>query len=427
MSRNEALFERAQKTIPGGVNSPVRAFRSVGGTPRFIDRAQGPYFWDADGKRYIDYIGSWGPMILGHVHPEVLEAVQRVLVNGFSFGAPTEAEIEIAEEICKLVPSMQQVRMVSSGTEATMSALRLARGFTNRSRIVKFEGCYHGHADSLLVKAGSGLLTFGNPTSAGVPADIAKHTTVLEYNNVEQLNEAFAAFGAEIASVIVEPVAGNMNLVKATPEFLKALRERCDEHGAVLIFDEVMCGFRVALGGAQEVYGIKADLTCLGKVIGGGMPAAAFGGRREIMAHLAPLGGVYQAGTLSGNPVAVAAGLKTLQLIQAPGFYEQLSAQTRRLTNGLNAVAREAKVPFTADAIGGMFGLYFAENVPASFAQVMQGDAKRFNVFFHAMLDAGVYFAPSAFEAGFVSIAHDNAVIDATLDAARGAFASLAT
>jgi glutamate-1-semialdehyde 2,1-aminomutase len=427
MSRNEALFERAQKTIPGGVNSPVRAFRSVGGTPRFIDRAQGPYFWDADGKRYIDYIGSWGPMILGHVHPEVLEAVQRVLVNGFSFGAPTEAEIEIAEEICKLVPSMQQVRMVSSGTEATMSALRLARGFTNRSRIVKFEGCYHGHADSLLVKAGSGLLTFGNPTSAGVPADIAKHTTVLEYNNVEQLNEAFAAFGAEIASVIVEPVAGNMNLVKATPEFLKALRERCDEHGAVLIFDEVMCGFRVALGGAQEVYGIKADLTCLGKVIGGGMPAAAFGGRREIMAHLAPLGGVYQAGTLSGNPVAVAAGLKTLQLIQAPGFYEQLSAQTRRLTHGLNAVAREAKVPFTADAIGGMFGLYFAENVPASFAQVMQGDAKRFNVFFHAMLDAGVYFAPSAFEAGFVSIAHDNAVIDATLDAARGAFASLAT
>jgi glutamate-1-semialdehyde 2,1-aminomutase len=427
MSRNEALFERAQKTIPGGVNSPVRAFRSVGGTPRFIDRAQGPYFWDADGKRYIDYIGSWGPMILGHVHPEVLEAVQRVLVNGFSFGAPTEAEIEIAEEICKLVPSMQQVRMVSSGTEATMSALRLARGFTNRSRIVKFEGCYHGHADSLLVKAGSGLLTFGNPTSAGVPADIAKHTTVLEYNNVEQLNEAFAAFGAEIASVIVEPVAGNMNLVKATPEFLSALRERCDEHGAVLIFDEVMCGFRVALGGAQEVYGIKADLTCLGKVIGGGMPAAAFGGRREIMAHLAPLGGVYQAGTLSGNPVAVAAGLKTLQLIQAPGFYEQLSAQTRRLTNGLDAVAREAKVPFTADAIGGMFGLYFAENVPASFAQVMQGDAKRFNVFFHAMLDAGVYFAPSAFEAGFVSIAHDNAVIDATLDAARGAFASLAT
>jgi len=426
MSRNEALFERAQKTIPGGVNSPVRAFRSVGGTPRFIERAQGPYFWDADGKQYIDYIGSWGPMILGHVHPEVLEAVQRVLANGFSFGAPTESEIEIAEEICKLVPSIEQVRMVSSGTEATMSALRLARGFTKRDRIIKFEGCYHGHADSLLVKAGSGLLTFGNPTSAGVPADTAKHTTVLEYNNVEQLNEAFAAFGSEIASIIVEPVAGNMNLVKATPEFLQALRARCDEYGSVLIFDEVMCGFRVALGGAQQVYGITADLTCLGKVIGGGMPAAAFGGRRDIMAHLAPLGGVYQAGTLSGNPIAVAAGLKTLQLIQAPGFYDTLTKQTRRLADGLVAVAKEAKVPFSADAIGGMFGLYFAERVPASFAEVTQGDTKRFNAFFHAMLDAGVYFAPSAYEAGFVSIAHDDAVIDATLDAARGAFARLA-
>lgn len=426
MSKNQVLFDRAQKTIPGGVNSPVRAFRSVGGTPRFIERAQGPYFWDADGKRYIDYIGSWGPMILGHVHPEVLDAVQRVLANGFSFGAPTEAEIEIAEEICKLVPSIEQVRMVSSGTEATMSALRLARGFTGRSRIVKFEGCYHGHADSLLVKAGSGLLTFGNPTSAGVPADIAKHTTVLEYNNVEQLNEAFAAFGAEIASVIVEPVAGNMNLVRATPEFLRALRERCDEHGAVLIFDEVMCGFRVALGGAQQVYGVKPDLTCLGKVIGGGMPAAAFGGRRDIMAHLAPLGGVYQAGTLSGNPIAVAAGLKTLQLIQKPGFYDQLTRQTKRLADGLTAAARDAKVPFVADALGGMFGLYFSDTVPASFAQVTQGDTARFNAFFHAMLDAGVYFAPSAYEAGFVSIAHDDAVIDATLDAARGAFAKLA-
>jgi glutamate-1-semialdehyde 2,1-aminomutase len=426
MSRNEALFERAQQTIPGGVNSPVRAFRSVGGTPRFIERAQGPYFWDADGKQYTDYIGSWGPMILGHVHPEVLEAVQRVLVNGFSFGAPTESEVEIAEEICRLMPSIEQVRMVSSGTEATMSALRLARGFTNRSRIVKFEGCYHGHADSLLVKAGSGLLTFGNPTSAGVPADIAKHTTVLEYNNVEQLNEAFAAFGAEIASVIAEPVAGNMNLVRATPEFLKALRARCDEYGSVLIFDEVMCGFRVALGGAQQLFGIKADLTCLGKVIGGGMPAAAFGGRRDIMAHLAPLGGVYQAGTLSGNPIAVAAGLKTLKLIQAPGFYETLSERTRRLADGLGAVAREAGVPFSADAIGGMFGLYFAPHVPATFAEVTQGDTKRFNAFFHAMLEAGVYFAPSAYEAGFVSIAHTDAVIDATLDAARGAFATVA-
>ncbi|MDR5833266.1 glutamate-1-semialdehyde 2,1-aminomutase [Caballeronia sp. LZ034LL] len=425
MSKNQALFERAQRTIPGGVNSPVRAFRSVGGTPRFIERAQGPYFWDADGKRYIDYIGSWGPMILGHVHPDVLEAVQRVLAQGFSFGAPTEAEIEIAEEICKLVPSIEQVRMVSSGTEATMSALRLARGFTGRSRIIKFEGCYHGHADSLLVKAGSGLLTFGNPTSAGVPADIAKHTTVLEYNNVEQLNEAFKAFGAEVASVIVEPVAGNMNLVRATPEFLNALRERCSEYGAVLIFDEVMCGFRVALGGAQEVYGIKPDLTCLGKVIGGGMPAAAFGGRRDIMAHLAPLGGVYQAGTLSGNPIAVAAGLATLRLIQRPGFYDDLAKQTRKLVDGLTAAAREARIPFCADSIGGMFGLYFSEQVPASFAQIQQGNTLRFNAFFHAMLDAGVYFAPSAFEAGFVSSAHDDAVIGATLDAARGAFASL--
>ncbi|MBC8729621.1 glutamate-1-semialdehyde 2,1-aminomutase [Paraburkholderia sp. UCT2] len=425
MSRNETLFERAQRTIPGGVNSPVRAFRSVGGTPRFIERAQGPYFWDADGQRYTDYIGSWGPMILGHVHPEVLEAVQRALVNGFSFGAPTESEVEIAEEICKLVPSIEQVRMVSSGTEATMSALRLARGFTNRSRIVKFEGCYHGHADSLLVKAGSGLLTFGNPTSAGVPVDIAKHTTVLGYNNVAELEEAFKAFGNEIASVIVEPVAGNMNLVRATPEFLQALRRLCTEYGAVLIFDEVMCGFRVALGGAQQLYGITPDLTCLGKIIGGGMPAAAFGGRRDIMAHLAPLGGVYQAGTLSGNPIAVAAGLKTLQLIQAPGFYDTLAARTTRLAQGLARAAREADVRFAADALGGMFGIYFRESIPASFADVTKSDVPRFNAFFHKMLDAGVYFAPSAYEAGFVSSAHDDAVIDATIDAARGAFAAL--
>ena len=424
-SRNEALFERAQLTIPGGVNSPVRAFRSVGGTPRFIERAQGAYFWDADGQRYIDYIGSWGPMILGHVHPEVLEAVQKVLVNGFSFGAPTESEVEIAEEICKLVPSIEQVRMVSSGTEATMSALRLARGFTNRSRIVKFEGCYHGHADSLLVKAGSGLLTFGNPTSAGVPVDIAKHTAVLEYNNVAALEEAFKAFGDEIASVIVEPVAGNMNLVRATPEFLNTLRRLCTDYGSVLIFDEVMCGFRVALGGAQQIYGITPDLTCLGKVIGGGMPAAAFGGRRDIMAHLAPLGGVYQAGTLSGNPIAVAAGLKTLQLIQAPGFYETLSARTTRLVQGLSSAARETKVPFAADSLGGMFGLYFADKIPASFAEVTKSDVPRFNAFFHKMLDAGVYFAPSAYEAGFVSIAHDDAILDATIDAARRAFAAL--
>ncbi|HEF5871827.1 TPA: glutamate-1-semialdehyde 2,1-aminomutase [Burkholderia cenocepacia] len=426
MSNNQLLFERAQKTIPGGVNSPVRAFRSVGGTPRFVARAQGPYFWDADGKQYIDYIGSWGPMIVGHVHPDVLTAVQNVLADGFSFGAPTEAEIEIAEEICKLVPSIEQVRMVSSGTEATMSALRLARGFTGRSRIVKFEGCYHGHADSLLVKAGSGLLTFGNPTSAGVPADIAKHTTVLEYNNVAALEEAFGAFGDEIAAVIVEPVAGNMNLVRGTPEFLNALRALCTKHGAVLIFDEVMCGFRVALGGAQAYYGIAADLTCLGKVIGGGMPAAAFGGRRDIMAHLAPLGGVYQAGTLSGNPIAVAAGLKTLQLIQAPGFYDALTAQTKRLADGLAAEARAAGVPFAADSIGAMFGLYFAERVPTSFAEVTKSDIARFNRFFHLMLDEGVYFAPSAYEAGFVSSTHDDAVIDATLAAARRAFAALA-
>jgi glutamate-1-semialdehyde 2,1-aminomutase len=426
MSTNQALFERAQRSIPGGVNSPVRAFRSVGGTPRFVARAQGPYFWDAEGVRYIDYIGSWGPMILGHVHPEVLEAVQRVLVDGFSFGAPTEAEIEIAEEIRKLVPSIDQVRLVSSGTEATMSALRLARGFTKRERIVKFEGCYHGHADSLLVKAGSGLLTFGNPTSAGVPSDIAKHTSVLEYNNTEALEAAFAAFGDEIAAVIVEPVAGNMNLVRGNPAFLQTLRRLCTEHGAVLIFDEVMCGFRVALGGAQALYGIKPDLTCLGKVIGGGMPAAAFGGRRDIMAHLAPEGGVYQAGTLSGNPIAVAAGLKTLQLIQAPGFYERLGAQTARLANGLAAAGRNAGIPFCADAVGGMFGIYFTEEVPASFADVSRCDIARFNAFFHKMLDAGVYFAPSAYEAGFVSITHDDAVIDATLDAARSVFAALA-
>jgi glutamate-1-semialdehyde 2,1-aminomutase len=425
MSRNQALFERAQLTIPGGVNSPVRAFRSVGGTPRFIERAQGPWFWDADGQRYIDYIGSWGPMIVGHVHPEVLGAVQKVLANGFSFGAPTEAEIEIAETICRLMPSIEQVRMVSSGTEATMSALRLARGFTNRSRIVKFEGCYHGHADSLLVKAGSGLLTFGNPTSAGVPADIAKHTTVLEYNNVDALEEAFRAFGNEIASVIVEPVAGNMNLVRATPAFLQTLRRLCSEYGAVLIFDEVMSGFRVALGGAQQLYGITPDLTCLGKVIGGGMPAAAFGGRRDIMAQLAPLGAVYQAGTLSGNPVAMAAGLKTLELIQAPGFYDTLGARTARLATGLAEAARAAQVPFAADSVGGMFGLYFAERVPARFADVTASHVPRFNAFFHRMLDAGVYFAPSAYEAGFVSSAHDDAVIDATLDAAAHAFAAL--
>ena len=426
MSQNQSLFERAQRTIPGGVNSPVRAFRSVGGTPRFIQRAHGPYFWDADGTRYIDYIGSWGPMIVGHLHPDVLEAVQRAMASGFSFGAPTEAEIEIAEEICKLVPSIEQVRLVSSGTEATMSALRLARGFTGRSRIVKFEGCYHGHADSLLVKAGSGLLTFGNPTSAGVPPEVAAQTTVLEYNNVAQLDEFFAAFGDETAAVIVEPVAGNMNLVRPTPEFIQALRALCTRHGTVLIFDEVMCGFRVALGGAQALFGVTPDLTCLGKVIGGGMPAAAFGGRRDIMAMLAPLGGVYQAGTLSGNPVAVAAGLATLRLIQQPGFYEDLTARTRRLADGLVTAARDSGITFSADSIGGMFGLYFSPKVPASFGDVTQSDIPRFNTFFHAMLDAGVYFAPSAYEAGFVSSAHDDAVIDETVALVRAAFSAMA-
>jgi glutamate-1-semialdehyde 2,1-aminomutase len=426
MSRNQELFQRALRTIPGGVNSPVRAFGSVGGTPRFVKRANGPYFWDADGTRYIDYIGSWGPMILGHAHPDVIEAVQRVLVDGFSFGAPTEGEVEIAEEICKLMPSIEQVRMVSSGTEATMSALRLARGFTGRDRIVKFEGCYHGHADSLLVKAGSGLLTFGNPTSAGVPADTAHHTTVLEYNNVEALDEAFAAFGGDIAAVIVEPVAGNMNLVQPTTEFLQALRALCTKHGAVLIFDEVMCGFRVALGGAQALYDIKPDLTCLGKVIGGGMPAAAFGGRRDIMAKISPLGPVYQAGTLSGNPVAVAAGMATLKLIQAEGFHARLGAQTAKLATVLTDAAREAGVTFCASSIGGMFGLYFADHAPKRFSDIQAAGTPRFNTFFHKMLDAGVYFAPSAFEAGFVSSAHDDGVIEATAEAARVAFDAVA-
>lgn len=425
-SRNDSLFARAQKSTPGGVNSPVRAFRSVGGTPRFITRAEGPYFWDADDKRYIDYIGSWGPAIVGHAHPEVVKAVQEAATRGLSFGAPTEAEIDMAEEICRLVPSIEQVRLVSSGTEATMSALRLARGATGRDKIIKFEGCYHGHADSLLVKAGSGLLTFGNPTSAGVPEDFVKHTLVLDYNNVAQIEEAFANMGDEIACVIVEPVAGNMNLIKATPAFLQALRDLCTKHGAVLIFDEVMCGFRVGLHGAQELYGIKADLTALGKVIGGGLPVAAFGGRADLMAKMAPLGAVYQAGTLSGNPVAVAAGMTTLKLIQQPGFYEKLAASAKRLANGLTAAAKEAGVTFCADAEGGMFGLYFSATPPNNYAEMMAGDRAKFNTFFHAMLDEGVYFAPAAFEAGFVSIQHDDAVIDATIAAARKVFCKLA-
>ncbi|WP_151445446.1 glutamate-1-semialdehyde 2,1-aminomutase [Lacisediminimonas profundi] len=422
-SLNDQLFTRAQASTPGGVNSPVRAFRSVGGTPRFITRAEGAYFWDADGRRYIDYIGSWGPAIVGHAHPQVVKAVQDAAARGLSFGAPTEAEIDMAEEICRLVPSVEQVRLVSSGTEAAMSALRLARGATGRDMVIKFEGCYHGHADSLLVKAGSGLLTFGNPTSAGVPADFAAHTMVLDYNNPQQLEDAFSKMGDRIACVIVEPVAGNMNLLPATPEFLQTMRRLCSAHGSVLIFDEVMSGFRVALGGAQSLYGIAPDMTVLGKVIGGGLPVAAFGGRRDLMQHLAPLGAVYQAGTLSGNPVAVAAGLSTLKLIQQPGFYESLGATGRRLTEGLGQAARDAGVSFCAAAVGGMFGLYFADKVPTNYSEMMTCDKNRFNAFFHAMLDEGVYLAPSAFEAGFVSAAHSDAVVDETIAAARKAFA----
>ena len=432
MTRNEQLFERAQRSIPGGVNSPVRAFRSVGGTPRFIERAEGPYFWDADGQRYIDYIGSWGPMILGHGHPAVVRAVQAAAARGLSYGAPTEAEVVMAEELLKLVPSMDQLRLVSSGTEAAMSAIRLARGAAGggkgRRKIIKFEGCYHGHADSLLVKAGSGLLTFGNPSSAGVPAEITQHTLVLGYNEPQQLVDAFRQHGDDIACVIVEPIAGNMNLVRATQEFLDTMRALCTRHGAVLVFDEVMSGFRVALGGAQSLYGIDPDMTVLGKVIGGGMPVAAFGGKRDVMKHLAPLGGVYQAGTLSGNPVAVACGMATLKLVQQPGFYDRLGARTASLVGGLQRVAQEAApgVAFAGDAVGGMFGIYFAPRAPVTYAQVMQADKERFNRFFHAMLDRGVYLAPSAFEAGFVSMAHGEDVIEATLAAAREAFRATA-
>lgn len=424
-SNNDTLFARAQKSTPGGVNSPVRAFRSVGGTPRFITRAEGPYFWDADDRRYIDYIGSWGPAIVGHAHPDVVKAVQDAATRGLSFGAPTEGEIQMAELICQLVPSIEQVRLVSSGTEAAMSALRLARGATGRDKIIKFEGCYHGHADSLLVKAGSGLLTFGNPTSAGVPEDFAKHTLVLDYNNPQQLIDTFKEVGDQIACVIVEPVAGNMNLLPATPEFLQTMRSVCSQYGAVLIFDEVMSGFRVALGGAQSIYGIKPDLTVLGKVIGGGLPVAAFGGRADLMQHLAPLGGVYQAGTLSGNPVTVAAGLATLKLVQAPDFYASLTKQTEKLVAGFIATAREANIAFSANSVGGMFGMYFTAEKPSSYTEMMKCDTAKFNTFFHAMLDADVYLAPSAFEAGFVSAQHSDDVIDTTIAAARAAFAKL--
>jgi glutamate-1-semialdehyde 2,1-aminomutase len=417
MNQNEILFKRAQKTIPGGVNSPVRAFRQVGGTPRFIQKALGPYFWDADGKKYIDLIMSWGPMIVGHGHPEVVEAVQKAAATGFSYGAPTAGEVDLAERICELVPSVEQVRMVSSGTEATMSALRLARGYTQRDLIVKFEGCYHGHADSLLVKAGSGLLTFADstknaPSSSGVPQDLVKHTLVLPYNDCAALEEAFRLNGAEIAAVILEPIAGNMNLIRPSAEFLAAVRNLTQQYGSVLIYDEVMTGFRVALGGAQSLQGITPDLTCLGKVMGGGMPMAAFGGKKDIMAKLAPLGNVYQAGTLSGNPVAVAAGLKTLEIISRAGFFDCLGTQTAKLMAGIQTVAKKHGVPLSVDSVGGMFGIYFAQEVPTSYTAVTQSNIEQFKQFFHAMLNEGVYLAPSAYEAGFTSIAHDNAIID---------------
>ncbi len=427
---NAALFERAQRVIPGGVNSPVRAFRAVGGTPRFIARAQGAYLWDAEGQRYIDYIGSWGPMILGHGHPAVLDAVQRAAADGLSFGAPTEREIELAEAILAQVPSMEQLRLVSSGTEAGMSALRLARGATGRAKIIKFEGCYHGHADALLVKAGSGLATFGHPTSAGVPPEVVQHTIVLPYNDVAALETAFDTHGRELACVMIEPIAGNMNFVRASLPFMTRLRELCTKHGALLVFDEVMTGFRVALGSAQALYakaipGFKPDMSVFGKVIGGGMPLAAFGGTREVMGQLAPLGPVYQAGTLSGNPVATACGLATLREITKPGFFEALSQRTRSLVDGLVREARAAGVPLVGDSEGGMFGFFFADSLPQNYGVVMATDKERFNRFFHAMLERGVYFAPALYEAGFVSAAHTAADIDATLSAAREAFATL--
>jgi glutamate-1-semialdehyde 2,1-aminomutase len=420
--RSQQLFEASQRVIPGGVNSPVRAFRAVGGTPIFFREGEGAWLVDVDGNRYIDYVGSWGPAILGHAHPEVLAEIAAAASRGLSFGAPTELELEMAELITRSLPSIEQVRLVSSGTEAVMSALRLARGFTGRSLIVKFEGCYHGHSDFLLVKAGSGALTFGNPTSAGVPPELTSKTLVLDYNDPQQAEDAFRRYGPEIAAVVLEPVAGNMNFIRPSQAFVETLRRLCTEHGAVLIFDEVMTGFRVGPQGAQGVFGIRPDLTTLGKVIGGGMPVGAFGGRRDIMAKLAPVGPVYQAGTLSGNPVAVTAGLATLRRVLAPGFFAALSATTEALVEGLGREARQAGVAFSAASLGGMFGIFFRATPPATFAQVMESDKEAFNRFFHAMLRRGVYLAPSAFEAGFVSAAHGAAEIEATLGAAREAF-----
>jgi len=426
MSRSEELYQRAQKRIPGGVNSPVRAFNGVGGTPVFFQKAQGAYMFDEDGNRYVDYVGSWGPMIIGHSHPAVLGAIHEQMDQGLSFGAPTEIEIDMAEKVCELVPSMDMVRMVSSGTEATMSAIRLARGFTSRDKIVKFEGCYHGHSDSLLVKAGSGALTLGIPNSPGVPADLAKHTVTLQYNDIDSVKQCFAEIGSDVACIIVEPVAGNMNCIPPIDGFLETLREVCDESGALLIFDEVMTGFRVALGGAQEKYNIKPDLTTLGKVIGAGMPVGAFGGRRDIMEHIAPLGAVYQAGTLSGNPIAMTAGLTALNLISEPGFHETLSAKSEALIQGLQTAADEVGVPFHSVSVGGMFGFFFTDaDRITSFAEMQACDTEKFKKFFHLMLQEGVYFAPAAFEAGFISQAHTQDDIAFTIAAAKRAFAKL--
>ncbi|WP_410685768.1 glutamate-1-semialdehyde 2,1-aminomutase [Avibacterium paragallinarum] len=426
MNQSETLFAHAQKVIPGGVNSPVRAFNGVGGTPVFIDKAQGAYIFDTDGKQYIDYVGSWGPMILGHNHPAILSAVQKTAEKGLSFGAPTPLEIDLAELVCQLVPSIEMVRMVSSGTEATMSAIRLARGYTQRDKIIKFEGCYHGHSDSLLVKAGSGALTLGQPSSPGVPADFAKHTLTCEYNNIASVKHAFEQYPQDIACVIIEPVAGNMNCIPPKAGFLQQLRELCDQYGALLIIDEVMTGFRVALGGAQQYYGVIPDLTTLGKVIGGGMPVGAFGGKKEIMQYIAPTGPVYQAGTLSGNPIAMAAGLTCLTELKKAGNEQRLAQLTEKLAQGLKALADKHGIPFVVNYVGGMFGIFFTDQTEvSSYQQVMQCDAEKFKQFFHKMLEQGVYLAPSAYEAGFMSLAHSEEDIERTLQAADNAFAAM--
>ncbi len=425
MSTMAEQFKAAQQHIPGGVNSPVRAFRGVGGDPVFIASARGPRITDTTGKQYIDYVGSWGPMILGHAHPEVIATVKAAADNGLSFGAPTELETRMADKVCELVPSMDMVRMVSSGTEATMSAIRLARGFTGRDKLIKFEGCYHGHSDSLLVKAGSGALTLGVPDSPGVPASLAEHTLTLPYNNLQAVSDLLAQVGDEVACIILEPVAGNMNCIPPVPGYLEGIRELCTQYGVVLIFDEVMTGFRVALGGAQAHYGITPDLTTLGKVIGGGMPVGAFGGKREIMEKIAPLGPVYQAGTLSGNPIAMSAGLKTLELISAPGFHDALAEKVEYMTNGILAAAQAAGIAMTCNRVGGMFGLFFTDKQVTSFEQATQCNLEQFRAFFHGMLDEGIYMAPSAYEAGFVSSAHMIDELDATIEAAKKVFAGM--